>query len=44
MFVLPLIKAKILAYSIVPAINLVFPLFKTINLGRTVIMFLQKSL
>lgn len=44
MFVLPLTKAKILDYSTVSAINLVFPLFKTINLGCTVIMFLQKSL
>lgn len=44
MFVLSLTKAKILDYSIVPAVNLVFPLFKTINLGCTVIMFLQRSL
>lgn len=44
MFVLSLTKAKILDYNIVPAINLAFPLFKTINLGRTAIVFLQKSL
>lgn len=44
MFVLSLRKAKILDYNIVPAINLAFPLFKTINLGLTGIVFLQKSL
>lgn len=41
MFVLT--EAKILDYSIVPAINLVFPLLKTISSGCTVIILLQKS-
>lgn len=37
-------KAKILDYSIVPAINVVFPLFKTVKLGHTTILSLQQSL
>lgn len=44
MLVLSLTKAEILDYNIVPAINLVFSLFKTINLGRTATVFLQNSL
>jgi len=44
MFVLSLTKAKILDYSIVPAVNSAFPLCKTINLSRTAIVFLQTSL
>lgn len=37
-------KAKIWDYSIVPAINVVLPLFKTIKLGHTTVLFLQQTL